>query len=298
MNALEDPAPRPLQVGRVLREMRLRKARIRVVEYPAQPFDVRGTLDHFRLELALDPARKAGTGSIRFPEDAASRTFESAGDLLLLVPGRLMHSRGESVARRAIAFEFSADAYDGWFAADAGGMPDRGEGALDIGSPVIRATLRRLATEMIDPGFGHAVMCELLAAQIALDLARYCRRRSDSPRTGGLSPHRLNMIEQRLGEIAPPPTLEELARLSRLSVRQLTRGFRASRQCSIGAFAIEKRMDNARRLLASDMPITRIAGALGFASAASFSTAFSKATGRCPREFRAILARDHAGVPG
>ena len=297
MDALQDGAAHEVLVGNVLREMALRKARIRIVEYARRTFDVRGTLDHYRLELSLNPSHAPGTGSIRFPEDAGYRAFESSGDLYLLIPGRLMHSRGEVTSRRAIVFEFAADAYEGWFAPEPDQANDRGEAALDIDSPVIRASLRRLATEMIDPGFAHDAMCELLAAQIALDLARHCRRRSEIRCTGGLSPHRMALIEQRLSELAPPPSLAELARITRLSVRQLTRGFRASRQCSIGEFATERRMDNARRLLAGGLSVKDIARTLGFANAASFSTAFRKASGRCPREFRVILAMEHARVP-
>jgi AraC-like DNA-binding protein len=83
------------------------------------------------------------------------------------------------------------------------------------------------------------------------------------------------------------PTLSELAALFKLSVRQLTRGFRASRGCSIGDYVANSRIERAKRLLASDQSIKTIAYALGFNSSSGFCFAFRRATGMTPGEFRA-----------
>src|SRR3546814_18606710 len=69
---------------------------------------------------------------------------------------------------------------------------------------------------------------------LGIELARYCERINDVQSGGGLSSWRLRLIDERLHEGRDAPTLTELAELCKLSVRQLTRGFRASRGCSIG----------------------------------------------------------------
>ncbi len=87
------------------------------------------------------------------------------------------------------------------------------------------------------------------------------------------------------------PTLAELAALCGLSVRQLTRGFRASRGCSIGEYLESSRVAHARRLLAAGQSVKSIAYALGFASPSGFCFAFRRATAETPREFRQRLGR-------
>ena len=82
------------------------------------------------------------------------------------------------------------------------------------------------------------------------------------------------------------PTLTELAQICNMSVRQLTRGFRASRGCSIGDYITQSRIYTAKRLLASDESIKAIARSMGFASPSSFSYAFRRGAGVTPRQFR------------
>jgi AraC family transcriptional regulator len=74
-------------------------------------------------------------------------------------------------------------------------------------------------------------------------------------------------------------------------VRQLTRGFRASRGCSIGDYIASRRLDHAKQLLATGQSVKAIAYSLGFASPSSFCFAFRRATGQTPREFRNGLTR-------
>jgi len=101
-----------------------------------------------------------------------------------------------------------------------------------------------------------------------------------------LAPWRLRIIDDRLAACRAAPTLTELAGLCRLSVRQLTRGFRASRGCSIGEYVARSQLDHAKQLLATEESIKSIAYSMGFTSPSNFSTAFRRATGQTPRQFR------------
>jgi AraC family transcriptional regulator len=77
-------------------------------------------------------------------------------------------------------------------------------------------------------------------------------------------------------------------------VRQLTRGFRASRGRSIGECIARSRLDHARRLLATEQSVKAIAYSLGFASPSAFCFAFRRDTGETPRQFRErVLRRMH-----
>jgi AraC family transcriptional regulator len=80
-----------------------------------------------------------------------------------------------------------------------------------------------------------------------------------------------------------------------MSVRQLTRGFRTSRGCSISDHLVELRIEAAKRRLASSQEsIKTIAAAVGFASQSSFTFAFRRETGSTPNEFRKRAGRARA----
>jgi len=130
------------------------------------------------------------------------------------------------------------------------------------------------------------MLVELICGQIAIELGRYCAGVNEGPVTGGLAPWRLRMIDERLRETQNVPTLDELAALCKLSVRQLMRGFRASRGCSIGDYVARTRLEHAKRMLVTDQSVKAISYSLGFASPSSFTYAFRSLLGETPREFR------------
>ena len=68
-------------------------------------------------------------------------------------------------------------------------------------------------------------------------------------------------------------------------MRQLTRGFRASRGCSIGEYVTRSQIDRAKQLLVSGESIKSIADSIGFASVSSFTYAFRRETGQTPGQF-------------
>jgi AraC family transcriptional regulator len=179
------------------------------------------------------------------------------------------------------------EALSQWFSDELTWTDHRLESGLDIAEPSVRNLLLRVAAELREPGFAREALIELLVAQVAIELARYCTTLTDAPAAGGLAAWRLRLIDERLREVRPAPTLSELATLCNLSVRQLARAFRTSRGVSIGDHIASCRVDHAKRMLARNESIKAIAYELGFASPSSFSFAFRSATGQTPREFRA-----------
>jgi AraC family transcriptional regulator len=150
----------------------------------------------------------------------------------------------------------------------------------------MRALLFRITAEVRHPGLAGQRMLEFLGGELAIELGRYCLEVAERPVTGGLAGWRLRLIDERLADDLSAPTLAELAQLCGLSARQLTRGFRVSRACSIGDYIEQRRMEAAKRLLMEGESVKTIAFSMGFASPSSFTFAFRRAVGASPSTFR------------
>lgn len=275
--------------ARIQGDLDLSFARARAIRYRSdQPVDVVGTPGGYRLDLALMPRRTSG--GVCFSKRWGPHRFEPLGEMFLIPPGETLRARGQFSDQLSIICEFEPSALNRLLGGDLEWSGRSLESHLDINSPPIKATLLRLHDEIREPGFASETLCELLTMQAAVDLARHCSTIDKTPPGGGLAPWRLRRIDDRLADDSAAPGLTELASLCDLSVRQLTRGYRASRRRSIGDDIVRSRVDHAKRLLATDAPIKQIAQALGFNAPANFSSAFTRATGESPRQFRARLA--------
>jgi AraC family transcriptional regulator len=276
--------------AKVERDLALPFARVRIIRYRSDdPIDVLGVASAYRVELALVPRAKKGVAC--FQDRWGPHRFEPVGEMFLMPPDEPLRARGEGSRQLSLVCEFDQARVSGWFDGEMDWTGRRLEAGLNIVSPTLRATLQRLGDEVQAPGFGGEVMAELVAAQAAVELARTCGALGDGAAAGGLAPWRLRLIEERLAELCAPPSLGELAQLCGVSVRQLTRGFRASRGCSIGDHVARARIEHAKRLLATDAPVKVIAWKLGFNSPSNFSSAFQRAQGESPRLYRERLAR-------
>jgi AraC family transcriptional regulator len=260
-------------------------------------FDVSGPADnilrdkgHYWLDLCLTPRPRNARAC--YVDRWSPLRYERIGNMFLVPPGQRMHARSDGGPPQAsILCHLSPERLREWFGEDFEWTDRRLAASLDISDANIRGLMLRLAEELRHPGFANEVMVELIIAQATIELARYCATVQDAPSTGGLAPWRLRMIEARLREVREPPTLQDLAKLCNLSVRQMTRAFRVSRGRSIGDYVEHCRLENAKRLLATEESVKSIAYSLGFASPSSFSFAFRRATGETPREFRHRVRR-------
>lgn len=237
-----------------------------------------------RLDLCLTPRPKNSRACYR--NHWSPHRFERIGDVFLVPAGEALHTRGECGTQASVLCFLRPEPVQNWLDQDIEWTDRRLQASLDIASPHIRSLMLRLGEEMRHPGFASAALVELIVAQMAIELSRYCASVSEAPATGGLAPWRLRLIDERLAELHQAPTLAELAELCNLSVRQLTRGFRASRGSSIGDYMARSRIDVAKRLLASGESVKSIAYSMGFSSPSSFCYAFRKATGEAPRQYR------------
>lgn len=244
----------------------------------------------YRLDLCLTP--RPGNARACYPNRWNSQRFERLGNVFIVPPGETMRARSDGRCHQSsLLCQLNTEAVTQWFDGELEWTSQRLMAGLDIRDSNIQSLLLRLVQEAKQPGFASEMMVELISAQLAIELSRYCADSGARMVPGGLAPWRLRLIEERLQEAKAIPTLAELASLCRLSVRQLTRGFRASSGCSIGDYVANTRIEHAKRLLATDESVKSIAYTLGFASPSSFCYAFRRAAGETPGQYRQKLSR-------
>jgi AraC family transcriptional regulator len=275
-------------------EMRLDLGRIQLVrEIWNDSIDVVGSPREHRLEFALIKPPETARGC--FPDHWGPHRFERIGQLFLFPAEQTVHAKSDCRQQHSIVCSFDPAAVARWF----GELPwthGRLQCSLDIASANIRSLLLRIGEEMRVPRFAHETMVELMTAQVAIELARHLTGMAESMTPRGLAAWRMRLIEERLSDGSAPPSLSELAGLTQLSVRQMTRSFRISRGRSIGSYMAERSLEHAKRLLASGDRVKSVAFALGFTAPSNFATAFQRATGETPRQYRQRASRQCAAA--
>jgi AraC family transcriptional regulator len=241
------------------------------------------------LELSLLP--RSEDAKANYPDHWGPHRFEPIGEMFLFPGGELIHAKSECRHQNSVVFEFEAATVAQWVRFEPDWSDRQLQGCLDIVSHDIRNLMFRIGEETRAPGLAGKTMVELMAAQVAIELARYIHGIDEEKAIGGLSPWRLRLIEERLvGEIAPP-SVTELAELCNISVRHLTRAFRVSRGRSIGSYVLEHRITHAKKLIESGMNIKSVAQAMDFTASSNFTAAFRRATGETPREYKQRVSR-------
>lgn len=265
-------------------------AKVQLVHYhfnrpPASKLRVE---NKFRVELCLTSRHRSARAC--FSDVWSTRRFERIGAMFVVPPGMDLLARSdEHDSLTSIVCELSSGPLLELFDR----LPDPDDrhllASLDIRDSKVKHLLLRLADEARHPGFASEMLTESIAAQLSVELFRHGATLTDRPTHGGMAAWQLRLIDERLKEIREAPTLVALAALCRISVRQLTRGFRESRGASIGAYVANSQMEHAKRLLATDETVTTIAAKLGFSSASNFCFAFRRAMGITPGQFRKTL---------
>lgn len=274
------------ELGSIEAQIRVPSARAELGRFNLiEPVDAVVCNDFYRIDLCLTPRPK--NTRARYPDHWGPNRFEPLGDMYLVPPGRVLRIKTDGgVQQRSVICYLDPESMQKWLQDDFRWEDDHLKGALNICGANIRNLLFRLAHELRSPGFASDALVEFIAAQITLELGRYCTAIKDTRPQGGLAPRSLRLIDEHLNEVNQIPTLSELAKLCGLSVRHLTRAFRVSRGCSIADYVAQHQLRNAKRLLLGEQSVKSIAYSLGFASPSSFSFAFRRATGQTPGEFR------------
>jgi AraC family transcriptional regulator len=266
-------------------ELNVADATARLAQFHHQgPSDFVMRHDSHWVDLSFTPRPKNTRAC--YVDGRRPHRYEPVGAMLLVPAGHAFRFRTDGGSMASVVCQIRPELLRRWCEDELAWTDRLLETNLDVASAALRTPLLRLADELRHPGLASDAMAELLLGQVTIELARHCAGLKAGPASGGLAAWRLKRIDERLIEVGAPPTLEELAQLCGLSVRQLTRGFRASRGCPIGDHIAARRAEAAKRLLAADESLKAVAHALGFASHSSFTSAFRKATGLTPRQFR------------
>jgi AraC family transcriptional regulator len=228
-----------------------------------------------------------------YPERWGPHRLERLGDIFLIPPGESLQIKGGSIQQASLTCQLKADAINSLFGHDLEWTDQRLATTLDITNARIRHLLFRFTEEAHHPGFASERLVEFLSGELAVELSRFCLEVNEKPMTGGLAGWRLRLIDERLTDSPSAPTLEELASLCNCSVRQLTRGFRVSRGCSIGDYVEQRRIEAAKRFLVGGESVKTIAFTMGFSSPSSFTYAFRRAVGISPSQFRQRQLRSY-----
>ena len=211
-------------------ELRVPVATAQLVRFHfAEPADNLFCQDRYQLDLCLTPRPRNARAC--FPDRWSPHRFERIGALFMVPPGEAMRARSDDCGQQtSIICQLHPESLRDWFDGELQWDARRLMAGLDIREANIRSLLLRLAEEARNPGFASDVLVELIATQLAIELARYCTALDDEARVRGLAPWRLRLVDERLREEGRIPTLAGLAALCGLSGRPLTRGFRPRRR--------------------------------------------------------------------
>lgn len=245
--------------------------------------------DVFWIDLCLTPRRLHDRA--RYVDLWSPHRYERLGSIIALPPGFSLRLLSEGGQHISLICALQAAAVHRWLPGDFEWTDRRLETCLNIASPTISGLLLRLSQEMRHRTIGTEALSEALVTQLSVEIARYLLAIDEPTDRGGLASWRLRLIDKRIEEAASLPTLVDLAQLCNISTRQLTRGFRTSRGCSIRDYVERSRLEAAKRRLATDESIKSIATATGFSSQSAFTFAFRRSTGVTPNEFRQRMLR-------
>ncbi|WP_428311826.1 helix-turn-helix transcriptional regulator [Hydrocarboniphaga sp.] len=267
-------------------------ARVQRVRYDfsAPPASVLRIDDSIRVELCLNSRHRSARAC--FVDHWSSSHYERIGELFVLPPTVDMAAcSDEARSLSSLVCQLELPPILALFDR----LPDMDTRFLLLGLDVRDANVRhqmlRLADEVMNPGFASKILVESIAAQMGVDLLRYGAALPERPLQGQLAPWQLRRIEERLAEVRESAGLQELAALCGVSVRQLTRSFRAVRGCSVGDYVAERQITHAMRLLAADESVASVASRLGFSSSSNFCSAFRRGAGITPGQYQQSASR-------
>jgi AraC family transcriptional regulator len=276
----------------VLSQLKTADARVQVVNYhffEAADGRLRGE-GRFRLDLCLSARHRNTRGC--YVGVWKPHRFEPVGELFVVHPDADLIARSDEASTlTSVVCDLEAEPVMALFNTVPQPSDSLLMASLDVRNERMKYLLRWMAEEARRPSFASEMMCELMVSQLRIELIRHGDVVLGERAQGGLAPWQLHLIEERLNEACAAPSLVELAALCRISVRQLSRGFRASKDCAIGAYVNARQVAHAKRMLAEGESVAAIAARLGFATSSSFGCAFRRETGVTPGQYRERLLR-------
>lgn len=163
---------------------------------------------------------------------------------------------------------------------------------FNVGNDYVRAGMRRIAEEVLEPGFASDAQIECTLTFIALEIRRQLARvgPSDMDHTPEkLTAQQLAQLRAMVIESSgAPPTVAELSAACGMNSRRLAIAHKNTTGMTLRSFIAHARLERAKSLLLDGrFLIKQIAHECGFKNSAAFTAAFHKSTGETPLTFRA-----------
>lgn len=183
----------------------------------------------------------------------------------------------------SIAQEFADETFEGFASYRRAGLPPW----IGFRDNTIEVALQRIAAELRFPDPISTTMVESQVTQLFVQMVRL-NRTGRKLAKGGLSTFDLKRV---VGMMEPSPdakpTLTDLAKELGISRFHFGRAFKQSTGMTPHAFIAQRRLvQSADMLRSTDLSATKIAMECGFASSSHLTTAFKRAFGTNPIEFR------------
>jgi len=161
---------------------------------------------------------------------------------------------------------------------------------LSSESPFFKVILDRLTGEVLRPHKDSPAFVDALITAFVLELYHVVQReQAAAEKDGALADWQLDRVRSLIHSHGGRPlTITEIAKRCGISVRHLTRAFRAAQGMTLHDYMAEARLAKAKELLSEGkMPLKVVAAEAGFASPSHFAATFRRALGCSPSEYRA-----------
>lgn len=157
--------------------------------------------------------------------------------------------------------------------------------------PHIDALMRGMEAEILNGCPSGRLYAESISLAVVSYLWGKFSRRHSTRELNGLSSASLVVLKEYIrANVSYDVSLAQMASITRLSPKHLCRCFKQATGKSPYQYLLQLRMDEAKRLLRNGNPsITEVAFSTGFSNPSHFSTAFRKAVGLSPSQFRKRL---------
>jgi AraC-like DNA-binding protein len=220
------------------------------------------------------------------------------GSLLFARPGvphRIVSRRAPGIRLAWVAFHLRLAPHDGEMAALFGAFAGSARPLADDAHDRVAtlwAALRATGGGPALPGQEEATAAVARALLVALAQAGTEGLRPQATATPDAGAAAVRLVLRYVQDnLDRPLPVEELARHAHLSPRQLSRLFAVHVGQSPAGYVEHTRLDHAAALLVrTDLPIKRIAAAVGYGDVAGFTRAFARRLGTPPGRFRAAAS--------
>lgn len=148
-------------------------------------------------------------------------------------------------------------------------------------------TIKRLEKAGTEGGYADALYCHVLFLEFLIQLNRTAlKEKLDYPDTSHADPRILAIMDYIREHLEAELDVNHLAERFHLSRFHLMRLFRQETGYTLSRYITSKRLQAARELLNTDLPVTDICYRCGFQNYSTFSRAYKTEFHECPRSTR------------